>query len=208
MKITKMTPSQHVKDRWFAVLEDGTSLKLTVALIADYGLFSGRELTDGELEALRQDAGKTNAKERAARIVGARPVSRKELVRRLMEKGENPENAEEAAAAMERIGAVNDEEYAAMIVRHYFAKGFGLGRVRDELYRRGVPKELWEDALAEMPDTAETLDALVAQKLRGRSADKKELKKLTDTLCRRGFSWEEIRGALARYGEETEESAD
>ena len=36
---------------------------------------------------------------------------------------------------------------ARMVVRHYAAKGYGPRKIRDELYRRGVPREFWEDAM-------------------------------------------------------------
>ena len=37
--------------------------------------------------------------------------------------------------------------YAAQVVRYYSAKGYGERKLRDELYRRGVPRELWDEAL-------------------------------------------------------------
>ena len=51
-----------------------------------------------------------------------------------------------------------------------------------------------------MPVQSEKLDELVAAKLRGVSRDdRKRIKKLTDMLLRRGFSWSEIKDALGRY---------
>ena len=51
---------------------------------------------------------------------------------------------------------LDDEEYAGQIVRHYSAKGYGERRIREELYRRGIPREYWKDALAQQPETDET----------------------------------------------------
>ena len=90
-----------------------------------------------------------------------------------------------------------------MIVRHSSASGYGMGRIREELYRRGVPKELWEEALGQLPEPDDTLDRLVSTRLRG-ECDPKKIKKLTDMLLRRGFGWEEIKSALRRYGTELE----
>ena len=45
------------------------------------------------------------------------------------------------------MGFLNDALYAEQVVRHYSAKGYGLRKLRDELYRRGVPRELWDEAL-------------------------------------------------------------
>ena len=205
MEITKMTQSKRVPDRWYAEFEDGTTLRVNIALIADYSLFTGRDLSDEEMAELSGAAGRVNAKARALRIIGSRNMSRQELYRRLVEKGENEENAEEAVAWLESIGAINDEEYSGMIVRHYAGKGYGVGRIKNELYRRGIPREMWDAALAEMPDTEGPLDRLVASKLKGEMPDAAMLKKVSDGLCRRGYTWEEIKSALRRYEQSLEE---
>ena len=205
MKITKLTPSKNVKDRYYVDLEDGSSIKVNVNLIADYSLYTGRELSDEELAALRGDADKTQLRARALRITGARAMSRKELIGKLVEKGAEEAAAEETADWLEGLGVINDEEYAKMTARHYAARGYGEGRVRDELYRRGVPKDFWDDALAEMETPDEKIDKLVASKLRG-ADDEKAVQKAAAMLLRRGFKWEEVRSALERYKISIEES--
>ena len=71
--------------------------------------------------------------------------------------------------------------------------------------RRGSPRDLWEDALAQANDPAETIDTFVSKKLAGKEPDRKELKKVSDALMRRGYGWEEISAALGRYGAHTED---
>ena len=206
MKVVEMTPSKHLPEWYYIVLEDETRLRVNIALIADYGLFSGRDLSEDELEALKAAAENMNAKARALRIMGSRNMSRKELTDRLIRKGEREESANAAVDWLEDIGAVNDQEYAGLIVRHYAAKGYGAGRIKDELYRRGIDRDIWDEALAHLPEMDERLDRLIASKLRGRRPEKEELKKVSDYLYRRGFSWEEIQSALRRYEESIEEA--
>ncbi len=197
--VTKLTESKNVKDRWYADFDTGESVKLSLALIADFSVYTGRRFEEEEFEALRAAASKMNAKARALRMLGARAMSRRELVDKLLEKGETPEDAAEAADYLEAVGYLNDAQYAASLVRHYTGRGYGPGRVRQELFRRGVPRELWEEALEELPEDTDTLDALIRRRLRGREADEKELKRLTDMLLRRGFSWSDIKAALHRF---------
>lgn len=197
MKIEKITPSKKHKDVYYIDFEDGTNLRISINQIADYSLFTGRELSDDEFTALSEDAMRWNCMSRAMRLVGYRPHSRKELIDKLITKGESHEAAEFAVDRLEALGVLNDGEYAVMIVRHYAAKGYGIGRIRNELYARGVPRDIWEDALSQMPDQSDTLSHIVETKLKGKEPDKKELKKLTDHLLRRGFSWDVIRSALA-----------
>jgi len=199
MKIEKLTPSKRHKDVYYIDLEDGSSLKIGINQIADFSLFTGRDLSDEEYAELSESASRWGCMQRAMQLVGYRPHSKKELLDKLIAKGEAAEAAEYAADRLEALGIINDGEYALMIVRHYAAKGYGIGRIRNELYARGVPRDLWEDALSQMPDQSDTLSHIVESRLRGKDPDKKELKKLTDHLLRRGFSWDEIRSALAEH---------
>ena len=99
---------------------------------------------------------------------------------------------------MAELGFVNDENYAGMVVRHYAAKGYGRARIREELRRRRVPRELWDAALCEMPEQADTVERLLAAKLRGRSPEGDDLRRACAALIRRGFSWEEVSSAAKR----------
>ena len=74
-----------------------------------------------------------------------------------------------------------------------------------ELRRRGVDRELWDGALEELPEAEDTLDALIRKKCRGDLTDPREKKRLSDALLRRGFSWSDVRAAMARYTEMLED---
>jgi regulatory protein len=129
-----------------------------------------------------------------------RPHSEKELRTKLAEKGAAPEDIEAVCALCLEYGFLDDEEYAGMVVRHYAAKGYGAGRIRQELNRRGLDRELWDEALTQLPEDTDTIDRLLAAKLRGREmTDKAQRDKAANALFRRGFSWQEIRAAMERY---------
>lgn len=138
------------------------------------------------------------AKARALRILERRDVSRKELIDKLTDKGESPEDAETVADWLVDLGVIDDERYAAMVVRHYAAKGYGKARIQNELYRHGVGKELWEGAMEHYPAQEDTIDRLLRSRLKSADPDRAELKKATDALLRRGFSWSEINAAKDR----------
>ena len=73
-------------------------------------------------------------------------------------------------------------------------------KVINELYRRGVPRELWDEALETAPDAQETLACVIASKTRGKPLNEKDYKRLSDALLRRGFSWGEVKTALRTAG--------
>ena len=131
--------------------------------------------------------------------------TQKELSDRLVKKGTDPQEAQETARWLADLGAVDDAAYAGVIVRHYAAMGYGPGRVRQELQRRGVPRDLWEDALAQLPDPEEAIDKFLAAKLRAKTPDRATLQRLSAALQRRGFQWQDIRPALARLDRDMEE---
>lgn len=135
-----------------------------------------------------------------------RPHSEKEVRKKLAEKGVSPSDIDAVVALCLDYGFIDDAEYAGMLARHYTAMGYGPGRVRAELTRRGVPRQLWDAALSELPEDTERLDRLLAARLRGKDpADRRERDRAAAALFRRGFSWEDIRAALARYGSTDED---
>ena len=133
-------------------LSNGEEIKATLALAAELRLYAGKALEERELETLRSSAALALCKNRGMELLSYRPMSAKELRDKLVQKGEAAENAEAAVDWLQSRGFLNDERYAGMVVRHYAGKGYGAGRIRQELQRRGISRELWEDALQEMPE--------------------------------------------------------
>ena len=200
MKIATLLPSQKVKGRWLLTFEDGTKLKITDREMVDFSLYAGLDVPDAALEQLKDAAGESQARRRAANILSARPLSRKELEKRLVEKGETPAHAAAACDYMEHLGSLNDEQYARQLAQYYVNRGSGPKKIRDELYRRGVPREFWDGALEDLEENDEALDRFVESKLRRvEHPDRKDIKKVSDALMRRGYSWSDISAALRRY---------
>ena len=202
MKISKIVKSQHVPDRFYLEFENGEKLTATIAQIADYSLFTGRELEEEEMEALRNDAGRSNAKAKALRIIGERSMSCHDVYTRLLRHDIDEDTAKDTVAWLEDMGLINDSEYAAMLTRHYAAKGYGEGRIRDELYKHGIPRDMWGDALSQLPDMDDGAYTVLIKKLGTWNGDEVKLKKALGMLQRRGFSWDEIRSAVERLKSE------
>lgn len=228
MVIQKLEPSKHKEGRWLVWLEDGSIVRVGEGDVVSLGLYAGKELSDAEGGALAAAEQRSKLMERAVGLLALRPMSRRELLDKLCapprpKKGKYPydklddvpdrsalqsrrealrEQAEEVADRLTDLGLLNDGEYACTVVRHYAGKGYGPRKIRDELYRRGVPREHWEDALAEMETDDSQIDKLARQKLREAEPTRENLKKVSDYLARRGYGWEEISSALERIREE------
>ncbi len=205
MRITRIENSKHVQERVLVYLEEGDPLRITQNELLQFGLYQGMDLSPDLVVQLQNTGRRSECRAAAARMASGRMLSRKELTDRLNRKDVDPDTAEETADWLEALGAVDDAAYAGVIARHYAASGYGPGRVRQELQKRGIPRELWEDALSQLPDSADAIDGFLKKKLGGRTPDRAMLKKLSDALLRRGFSWNDIRPALNRLGGEIEE---
>ena len=203
MVIEELKPSKRVEGRWLAVLEDGSILRVGEGEVIDFALYAGKELSEEEAVRLQDAARRSGLKSKAIELLMRKPQSRKELGRKLTQWEASPEEAEAICDRLEELGYLNEREYAGRIVRHYAQKGFGERKSRDELYRRGVPRELWDEVLDQIQeeDSASAIDAFLEKKLKG-SHDPKDIKKASDALARRGFPWPEISDALRRYGME------
>ena len=104
-----------------------------------------------DINALRASFGESNAKSDAAALLGRKPMSRADLTKKLREKGASQRESEYAAEWLEAIGALDDQTFAALLVRHYSDKGYGPARWREELHRHGIDRELWDEALESAP---------------------------------------------------------
>jgi len=141
-----------------------------------------------------------STKKRALKILGSRNFSEQEMLKRLTSKGETEENSAEAVRWLVELGYINDPDYATLIVRHYSAKGYGVARVRDELFKRGIPRDLWDEKLDEISgeEMEDAAFEFLKKKLKG-SEDKDDLRRASDALVRRGFSFDDARAAVNRY---------
>ena len=180
--------------------EDNSEIKTTLGVVTDLRLYQGRDEDDDQIEEIKLASSRALARERALALVSCSLMSHKELVNKLIRKGEEPDTAEYCALWLEDNGFLNDESYSAAVARHYTAKGYGAGRIRAELSRRGINRELWDGAVNSVSGSNEKIDKFISSRLKD-PTDKDEVRKLCASLYRRGFSWEEIRQAMSRYSD-------
>ena len=195
---------QTASDRLTVVLEDASEIRSTRGVVTDLRLYSGRDLEEDALEELRRRSAQALGRERALELISRRAMSRKELRDKLLQKGETEDTAEYCAQWLEENGFLNDESYAAAVARHYAAKGYGAGRVRSELSRRGIARELWDEAMEAMPEPDDKLEKFISSRLKD-PQDRTQVQKISNALYRRGYSWEEIRSALRWHQAQIEE---
>ena len=195
MRIDSLKTSPDRAGRYWVSFEDGSSIGLYRQTVQDFGLYPGKELADEEMTALRKAAGEMSAKMRAVRIVSATNVSKRDLEQRLIHKGEDPNQAKQAVAWMSELNLLDDAKTAEQVVHTCIRKGYGIARAKQALYEKRIPKEYWEDALADYPDQTDKITEFLSSRLKP-GYEERDLRRATDALLRRGHSYQQIRRAL------------
>ena len=204
MRIDALAARADRAGRHTVTFSDGSVMRLYRRTIEDFGLFVGLELTDEEMAKLKTAADKMSAKMRAVRIVAASNVSRKDLEQRLVRKGESSDCAREAVQWMTDLNLVDDAETARQLVQQCIRKGYGKIRAKQALYEKQIPKDLWENALADYPDMTDAIAAYLRSHLQD-GGDQKQKKKVVDALVRRGHTYSQITRALRGLDLDTDE---
>ena len=204
MKVESLKTAPDRAGRYWVTFDDGSKMGLYRQTVEDFALYSGKELDEQDMEALRTAAGQMSAKMRAVRIVSAASVSRRDLESRLVRKGEDPQQAKEAVAWMEDLHLVDDRATAEQVVSSCISKGYGLMRAKQALYEKRIPKEYWDEALADYPDQTEKITAFLKSRL-DTNSDEKQVRRAVDALIRRGHSYGTIRRALDALSFDTED---
>jgi len=204
MIIEKLSPSPDRAGRYVIRFDDGSVLRLYRQTVEDFGIYTGKELTDVEFHQLQLAAGKMSAKMRAVRIVAASGVSKIDLQHRLIQKGETPESAKDAVEWMEQLDLIDDRKTAQQVVGCCIRKGYGIARAKQALYEKRLPRELWEEALSDYPDQTEYIRFFLTEKLPS-EPEQRDVRRAIDALIRRGHPYSHIRRCLEQLRVDTED---
>ena len=135
----------------------------------------------------------------AVNMLALREHSEKELRDKLVRKFANRAALDEVISRLIAQGYLSDSRFAETAVRHYAGKGYGPGRIRMELRKRGVNPEEQEavqnlsaeDFIARARDLAARKYGSIAE------MDFKQKRRALAFLARRGFSGEQCLRALS-----------
>jgi regulatory protein len=201
MRIDSVSQSPDRAGRYLVKFSDGSSLRLYRQTVEDFRMYPGLEIED--LQTLRDHDSRYSAKMRAVRIISASAVSRRDLETRLVRKGESEEQAKAAVEWLADLNLVDDRQTARQIVERCIHKGYGLQRAKQALYEKQIPKDLWEEVLADYPDQTDRIADFLRTKLRD-PEDPKQVKRAIDAALRRGHSYGDVKRALEQIGTESE----
>lgn len=168
------------------------------------GIWNGKEVDEDELEEIKQIVSVRRAYNYAVSLLSRRDHSERELMTKLMQKGYN-EGAEEALRKLRDGGYVSDERFARLYIRELQTfKRYGKKRIEQELYRKGVDREIISEVLEETDFDEGELVSLIKRRYGRYLSDEKGIAKTINGLLRMGYSYGEIRSALREINENIE----
>ncbi|MGE4533282.1 regulatory protein RecX [Halomonas sp.] len=146
--------------------------------------------------------GEATPRDDAIRLLARREYARAELAERLAAKGHAAAEVEACLDALAEAGLQSDARFAESFLRSRLARGQGPVKIRLELERRGVEREVVATAFAEQEAggatdwfalAAETL----ARRFSGPGDSPRERARRERFLAGRGFDFDQVRHALA-----------
>lgn len=204
-RITDILPEARRPGRFAILVEGSVAGSLSIEAIERLGARVGVEY-ERIASAVESETAMLKTYDRAANMLAARARSVSELRRLLIRKGEPAEHVDAAIGRLVAQGYLDDESFARQFAR---AKTVGGGlaprRLRQELYRKGVARDVADEAIADVLereeiDTDALIDDVARRKLRTlRDADPAvQRRRLHAHLARRGHDPDAIRRAMER----------
>lgn len=138
------------------------------------------------------------ARKRATYLLGDKDYCSGELYEKL-KKNYSDETCEKVISDMIEFGYLDDERYAHKYAEYLIRKKkHGVYKVRFEMKKKGISKELTDSVLAEYEseDYADELCELIRKKYSDKLSEPESLKKVMNALARRGYSFSEIKKAV------------
>ena len=165
-------------------------------------LKDGQEISEEEFTALSTTVNIRRAYNCAVSLLSRRDHSERELLRKLKEKG-YAEGAQEAVEKLKSSGYIDDERFCRLFASELVRlKGYGKKRVEQELYRKGVSRDIIYSVLEEITFDTDTLSDIIKRKYLSKLNDEKGRQRTFNALMRLGYSYSEIREALISLDEE------
>lgn len=179
---------------------DGREFAIVSAeAIAETKTRVGVVVDDAHAERLREAAEDAAMYDRALNLLGFRARSARELQRRLTQKGESRERADRVIQRLREVGLIDDADFARQLTRSKVSAGASRRRVHQELFKRGVARDVADEAVEEVFEDEGMSDAASIERVaRKKWQTLKSLDALTRRrrlyafLARRGFDADDV----------------
>lgn len=203
MKITKITQQAKQRDRYSVFVDEKYAFSLSEQALLDSKLVSGQQLTSQQVDEYKQLSADDKLYSRTLRWIAMRQRSVWETEFYLKRKDASPGQIESIVNKLSNLGFLDDKAFAEAFVRdRRTLRSMSTRRLQLELQKKHVPRDTIDLVLAEdETDEPTMLHALIVRK-RHQSKYRDDELKLMQYLARQGFSYGDIKSALAEIDAE------
>ncbi len=188
--------------RW----DSGEELPFSPETVLRYQFAVEKEFSEEEFAVLCREDAIRRAKDQILKYLSIRPHSRKELLLKTLRKGYAAEEIEAALDDLEKVGLINDREFAGQFIRNeMLLRPCGTRLLKEKLLTKGVNREIVESLLSELcpPETQEAAIRHLTRKFwkaNRRNDPKKRMERLIRHLQGKGFGWDLIQWVIEAEG--------
>ncbi|MCR5626248.1 MAG: recombination regulator RecX [Lachnospiraceae bacterium] len=169
-------------------LNDEPAFVLYPKEVKYYSLVEGEELSDESFELIKEELLLKRCKSRMLHLIDKVDKTESEIRDKLKDEMYPPDVIDKALEAAKKGRYVDDERYAHQYV-YEKTKGKSRRMVSYQLAGKGVPEELIQKALEDIPDNEEELikKQILKKHLHLSELTYEDRQKLLSGLCRKGF---------------------
>lgn len=199
--ITEISVQKKNKNRCNIYIDNIFAFGVSNELIYKENLKVGMIIDEEKLKKIAYEENLINCKETALKIIERSYKTKKEMEKRLLEKGYNLEEINETLKFLERYNFINDESYTKAFIKNK-TKTQGKQKIKYALKNKGVSEEIIEEELSnlDMKKEKEKANILTLKKyniLIKRENDKYKIKeKIIRFLISRGYNYEVAKDAV------------
>jgi regulatory protein len=197
MKISAIRQQAKRADRYSVFVEEKYAFSLSESALLESKLASGQELSKEQLAEYKKLSADDKLYNQTLRYVAMRPRSEWELRFYLERKNASPPLVDSILNKLSIIGLVDDAKLAQAYVNdRRTLRPASRRKMAAELRKKHIADEVIEQALgSEQKDEQQALQEIVARKRR--QAKYQDDLRLMQYLARQGFSYSDIKSALA-----------
>lgn len=199
--ITEISVQKKNKNRCNIYIDNVFAFGVSNELIYKENLKVGMIVDEEKLKKIAYEENLINCKETALKIIERSYKTKKEMIKRLLEKGYALEEVNETLKFLEEYNFINDESYTKAFINDR-KKTQGKQKIKYALKNKGVSDEIIKEELSklDMEKEKENANILALKKyniLIKRESDKYKLKeKIIRFLISRGYNYEVAKDAV------------
>lgn len=202
-KITKIEYQKKNKDRVNVYLDDCFSFGIDLNIMIKYSLTKNMELSDEFIEDILKSEEENNVYNYGLTVLSRSLKSEKQLKDKMLDKGYDHELIDRAIEKLKNHRYLDDKYYCeALVNTRLNSAKYGKRRIVQELYEKGIEKEIMDSKLNEISDEEEFERAyqLATKKIKSiKEEDTLKIgSKLSNYLIYRGFDYETVKKVVQK----------